>query len=248
LLIPLLGTHRHFDPEKYRHKTVCLAWEPNERGADIGYNIGAMTPYVEQSFPKMIPLRMGIDTNIFYDQELPKSDNLVIGFVGKPHNPRRLFKEVILPLKDIPGIELKIFVQEQLHQQDIDFCGGEEFRKRICGVQRQWVGLPNIYNQLDVMIRVDADMGYSFPCVEAIACGVPIITSDSGIDKQLTDAGCGILIESDKDDFRSWAYNNKEKVAEKYKQAVIRMRNDYVFRNECKQNCLKEIKNWTWDR
>lgn len=249
LIIVTLGSHRHFDGLKYKHKTICLAYEPNERGCDQSFMVGAMTPYVEPTFSNMTSLRMGIDTNIFYPYPMvKKSDKLQIGFVGKPHNPRRMFKDVILPLKDIEGVDLQIYVQESLFQQDVDFCGGEEFRKRVKGVHRQWVGLPNVYNQLDVMIRVDCDMGYSFPCIEAIACGVPIITSDSGIDKQLTEAGCGILIESDKDSFRDWSYGHVQDVAKKYCDAVIKLRDNRNLLSVMSIKTQLEVKNWTWNK
>ena len=81
--------------------------------------------------------------------------------------------------------------------------------------------------------------------MEAAACGVPVIATDSGIDHLITNAGGGILIPGD----RSQHLNNPEITAKNVREAVIKLRDNRNVAEEMGNRGRLEIEmNWTWDK
>ena len=121
---------------------------------------------------------------------------------------------------------------------------GEHLMPYVVGGDKRWTGMPNIYNRMDVLLRIDQDPAYSFPTLEAAACGVAIIATDSGIDHLITKAGGGILITGD----RSQHMNTPEITAERVKEKVIFLRDNRDVAKEMGRKGREEIeRNWTWD-
>jgi len=249
LIVPLLATHWVVtEREKYRHKIGQIWYQPNEGDADNIAVIGATTPMAQESLRgrDFVSLRFGVDINHFRPLNMAKEDELLhVGMVGNLYNPRRMVPEVIKALKDLEGVRLMLFLGKRpLTLHDMDFLGGMEALKYIVAGEKDWAGLPNIYNRLDVLVRCDSDPGYSFPVLEAAACGVPVIATNSGIDHLITQAGGGLLIGGD----RNYYLNNPTEVGRKVRDAVIFMRDNPRERRKMASDALTEIMyHWKWD-
>lgn len=250
LLFPLLATHWVITmKEKYRHKIAQVWYQPDEADAHEIAVLGAATPFTENSITNrpFHSLRFGIDTELFKPYKMVREDTLLhVGMVGNLLNPRRMTTEIVKALKDVPGIRLMLFLTKRPKtNHDMDFIGGMETMEYIVSGEKIWCGLPNIYNRLDVLIRCDSDPGYSFPVLEAAACGVPVITTDSGVDSIIFEANGGLLIPGN----RQYYLSHPEEVAKKVKEGVIFFRDNREIQKAMGFAGRKEItKNWQWDR
>lgn len=228
-------------PQEYRSKIATVFYEPNEGPQDVAV-VGCTTPMAHVSIEKPHhELKFGVDTNIFKPYSMVREDNLLhVGMVGTLYNARRMVIDLIPVLKKIPGIRIMLFLNmAPRDQKELNDVGGD--LNIIVGGDKKWPGLPNIYNQLDVLIRCDQDQGYSFPVLEAAACKVPIIATNSGIDHIITEAGGGILIPG----IRADHMNHPEVTVEKVKEAVIWMRDNPKKRKQMGVDAWYEIKmNW----
>ena len=102
---------------------------------------------------------------------------------------------------------------------------------------------------MDVLIRIDTSYGYSFPTLEAAACGVPVITTFMGIDHLITEAGGGILILPDLPHKEHWPFQQEEQLVKKIKEAIEFMRDNPKKRKAMGVLGCSEIrKNWTWPK
>ncbi len=249
LVWPILSTHWGItEKDKYRKKT-CLVWyQPNEGNYfDDLAGIAAATPFAKKSLEGKPhhDVFFGVDTNLFQPYGMVREDDLFhVGMVGTLLNPRRITPYMVDALKDVSGIRLMLFPNMTPRtQKELNEIGGR--LDMIISGDKFWPGLPNIYNQLDVLIRPDSDPGYSFPVLEAMACGVPFISTDSGIDRQLADSGAGFLIEGDRASYQA----DLKGLAEKVRRKVIYLRDNIVPRRQMGIAGRREVlENWTWDR
>ena len=230
LIVPLLATHWVVtDKQKYIHKTALIWYQPNEGSYFPGLaGIAATTPLARKSLFNAecykTDVRFGIDTEFFKPLNFEnKSKLLRLGMVGNLYNPRRMTSLVMDVVEEMEGVELKLYVnQRPKTEHDLELIGGRRALKYIVSGEKSYAGLPNIYNQLDVLIRCESDPGYSFPVLEAGACGVPVIATDSGIDHEVTNAGGGILIKGDREKY----LNDEAYVKRELKKAIIFMRDN----------------------
>ena len=251
LVMPILATHWGItERDKYAYKTAIVMYEPGEgRHQDVAV-VGCATPFVEKDCK--VPfhsLRLGIDTEMFKPFPMVREDNLLhVGIVGGHINPRRMIKEAIIPNLDIKGVRFMFFPQNWVNNGgDITKVGGEKFLRRVVAGEKKWVGVPNLYNRMDVLLRCDCSTGYSFPTLEAAACGIAVITTSQGIDRYITKAGGGILLEGGRD-ARYFTFRGEE-LAKKVREAVIFMRDNPEKRKEMGKKGREEIvKNWTWNK
>jgi glycosyltransferase involved in cell wall biosynthesis len=164
--------------------------------------------------------------------------------VGTLGNPRRMVPQIVKALKNVEGIKLELYpTMSPRNQKELDELGGD--LSLIKGGNKTWVGLPNIYNRLDVLIRCDSDPGYSFPVLEAAACGVPVIATDSGIDHLITKVGGGFLIEGD----REYYQHHEDQVMDELVYLVKFLRDNPKTRKKMSALGKYEVKkNWQWDK
>lgn len=249
LIWPLLPTHWQLDHDEYRHKIATVFYSPNEGDFTNIATVGATNPYIEKAFQESgqsyYSLRFGVDTNLFKPYPMVREDNLFhVGMVGTLGNSRRMIQYLAPVLKAIPGVKLMLWLNmSPRSEKELKEVGGD--LNLIMGGDKWWPGLPNIYNQLDVLIRCDQDPGYSFPVLEAAACGVPVIATDCGIDHLITKAGGGILIPGT----RQQHMEQPEITVEAVRKAVLELMNNPKETKKMGIKARKEIeKNWTWDK
>lgn len=254
LIWPLWAGHWGVPIEEYKHKTAVVIYQPGEGHSQGCRAVGAATPIVEKEFSNHnIPftsLRFGIDTNLFYPvpslREGYCCDKLHVGYVGNHANVRHMLKTVISPLRDLEGIHLMLFPHSwQNNGGNFDDWDGQNLMPYVIGGEKRWTGMPNIYNRMNILLRIDQDPAYSFPTLEAAACGVAVVATDSGIDHLIVEAGGGILIEGD----RSRYMGQPEEIAKEVREAVIKLRDNKSMAYQMGMKGRKEIeKNWTWDK
>jgi glycosyltransferase involved in cell wall biosynthesis len=251
LLVPILPSHAGVNILEYKHKTAIVMYEPGEGHSAVAKTLAGATPYADQANyegRKCYPVRFGVDTEIFKPYPMLREDDLLhVGIVGSLGTPRRMIEQVIKPLFDLEGVRIMLFPSPWINNggepEVIEKLGGMEFIKRCVSGNKRGVGVANMYNQLDVLIRCDASYGYSFPVMEAAACGVPVIATDCGIDHFITEAGGGILIEGNPLNY----INNHEELRDKVREAVIWMRDHPRKRKAMGKAGREEIlKNWRW--
>jgi glycosyltransferase involved in cell wall biosynthesis len=157
-----------------------------------------------------------------------------------------MLKTVISPLRNLEGIHLILFPTSWQNNGGVfSEWDGEHLMPYVVGGSKLWTGMPNIYNRMDVLLRIDQDPAYSFPTLEAAACGVPVICTNSGIDHLITQAGGGILIPGDRDQHLFHPEITAERVMEK----VIFLRDNRDVAVEMGKNGHNEIViNWKWDK
>ena len=248
LLWPLWPGAWHLDHDKYAHKVATVFYCPVEGPHDVAV-VGASTPLVEASCEQSnIPyhsLRFGVDTNLFAPYKMEREDDLLhVGYIGNHANVRHMVGTVISSLRDLEGIRLMLFPHSWVNNggtwTDWD---GENMVKYVVGGNKLWTGIPNIYNRMDVLLRMDQDPAYSFPTQEAAACGVPVIATNTGIDHQFADAGAATLIPGD----RNYYMNNVDDVAQKVREAVIELRDNPEQRRVMGNYGRSFVENsWQW--
>lgn len=201
-------------PQIPQHKIVKIMYEGHE-----GYGVHPDNPVVGACTPKMVKfcqswldrpkdnvftLKYGIDTDIFQPLPLVRKDNdFHIGFVGGIENPRKMFKELIAPLADIPG--------SRLLTSDLQCQMGEI---------RNWFGMPNFYNQLDLLVHAAKFEGFCLPFLEAAACGVPIVSTNVGCIRDFEHAGGAKVINMR---LRGGYMQNQERVGKSLREHVLQL-------------------------
>lgn len=254
LIMPMLATHWGVTQrDKYAHKTAIIFYEPGEGRWQGVAVVGGTTPEAEKLGVdvKVHSLRFGIDTKLFTPFPMVREDNLLhVGVVGTHINPRRQILEGMVPLFDMPGVRFMFFPSSWVNNGgDLNKVGGKEFLKRVVTGDKYWPGLPNIYNRMDVLLRIDNSFGVSFPTLEAAACGIPVITTYQGIDHLITEAGGGILILPDPPHEKRWPFNEEEQLIKKVKEAIEFMRDNPAKRKLMgKMGRLEIERGWQWPK
>lgn len=163
----------------------------------------------------------GVDTE-FYRPAMaeapPKTAGvLTVGWAGSLTNhgsEHRGVREVIAPAVEAAGAELQLAVRE------------EKWRNRE--------EMLEFYRSLDVYVCASRSEGTPNPCLEAAACGLPVITTRVGNMPELIREGeNGFFIERDVDD-----------LAEK----IGRLRDDPELRSRMGQAARASIEAWDWPR
>lgn len=248
LIYPQFDSHWFLDPpEKYAHKVVNVQFEP---GGTRFKTVGACTSEpVHKSFPHDFHLRYGVDTELFKPFPQPKDDRLHVGFMGNIQTPRRYMKELFIPLHTLEGVKIDIYPTTWLphtRPDEIELMGGQTVVDNLVDGDKWWSGLPNLYNRMDVYVRCDINAGYQYSLVEAAACGVPIVTTDPGMGKEICDQGGGLYVECDDG---NWAPDVLEKLSNDIREAVEILRDTPLVRKTMGKEGRKFVEeNYTWDK
>lgn len=221
LIYPHFDSH-WFLPEKYAHKVVNVQFEPG--GTKFPTVAACTSDPVHKSFKHDHHLRFGVDTELFQPFPQPKDKKLHVGFMGNIQTPRRYMKELFMPIEKLAGVKLDIYPTTWsmgTRPDEIELMGGQAVLDNIEDGDKWWSGLPNLYNRMDVYARLDINAGYQFSLLEAAACGVPIVTTDPGVGKEICDAGGGVYVECEEG---NWQPEVLEDLAKTIRGAVIMLR------------------------
>jgi len=217
-----------------QHKIVKVIYEAHEChgvhpdnplvGGTYKYVVDFSKDWLQRD--KVMVLEFGIDTELFKPLPLKREDDLFhIGFVGGITNQRKMFPEVVEPLKNIKGSKLMISSSWE------------------GTVIRQWHGMPNFYNQLDVLVIGSAAEGFCLPFLEAASCGLPIVSTDVGAIKEFP----GKLVVKRK--MNGHIMENTGDVLNELKTHLEYLRDHPKERKAMGQANREEVlKNWTWEK
>lgn len=261
LLIPLLPTHPTVDMQKYGYKTAAILWEPREGIWNQCKWCAATTPLAVKAmendgYTKYTPATPGIDTELFKPVYFAREDSkLHVGVICCFHNPRHRVKEVILPLLGIEGVEFDFYVRNFWPDRDNDTieAGGKDFLSHVRDGNKTWPGVANTYNRMDVLLKVDADPGLTFPIMEAAASGKPFIATNVGIEGEFANEGAGIVINADAPDadgnHRGWYIGHVKETIDRIKLAIEFMRDEPLVRNVMgKRGREYMLEKYTWEK
>lgn len=253
LLWAMWGGHWAVPMDEYAHKMAVVVYQHGEARTNGCAVVGAATPIVEGHMRDFnipyVSLRFGVDTNLFYPVPALREgyccDKLHVGYVGNHANTRHMLKSVISPLRNMKGIHLMLFPASWVNNGGVfSEWDGDNLLPYVVGGDKLWTGMPNVYNRMDVLLRIDQDPAYSFPTLEAAACGVPVIATNSGIDHLITGVGGGILIPGD----REQHLFHPEITAKHVWDAVEYIRDHRDKGKAMGKKGREEIeKNWTWN-
>ena len=94
--------------------------------------------------------------------------------------------------------------------------------------------MPNLYRKLDVFVCTSAAEGTPYPVLEAMACGIPIVSTDVGIVPEV----CGGLQKP---------FIIHDGTVEKFVEAVSDLLRDRPLRQRIgKENCMRALE-WSWE-
>lgn len=253
LIVPMLATHWGItERDKYAHKVGIVMYEPGEVKHQDVKVVGCTTPVVEKECnPPYHSLRFGIDTDLFKPLRFQKQDDLLhVGMIGTNINPRRQILEIAPLFDSIPGVKFDFYPASWINNGgDLNRMGGDIYLRNVVTGDKYWPGLPNIYNRMDVLLRIDNSYGYSFPTLEAAACGVPVITTYQGIDHLITENGGGFTILPDPPHELRWPFNEEEQLIRKVREKIEWMRDNSWERKQMgKMGREIILQNWTWEK
>jgi phenylacetate-coenzyme A ligase PaaK-like adenylate-forming protein/2-polyprenyl-3-methyl-5-hydroxy-6-metoxy-1,4-benzoquinol methylase/glycosyltransferase involved in cell wall biosynthesis len=159
----------------------------------------------------------GVDTKFFTPaSERQANQKLRVGWAGSitNHGDTRGYHDLILPATSaVEGVELAVAARE------------DKWRNRD--------EMLEFYRSLDVYICASAAEGTPNPCLEAAACGVPLLTTRVGNMPELIEDGKnGLFIERDINDI---------------KNKLIVLRDNPDLRLKMSAEILKSIKEWDWE-
>ena len=240
LIYPQFDTHWFLDEEKYKHKIINVQFESGTRYPTIA--ACTSQPVCKKMAEHKHHLRFGVDTELFKPFKQLKDDKFHIGFMGNIQTPRRYMKELVIPLADLEGIKLDIYPTTWVKPRDdeLENMGGAKVVENIVGGDKWLSGLPNLYNRMDAYIRADINPGYQFSLLEAASCGIPIITTDPGIGKEICDAGGGIYVQCEEG---NWEPPVLEDLSNRIKEAVSKIDKDMGIKG---RSFVKQ--NYTWEK
>lgn len=125
----------------------------------------------------------GVDIEIFKPREKIKRETFNLGCTGNiGSNKNQLF--LIKALRDLPAsIHLHLFGnQDELYREKIDeyielysLSGRVHFNSFVANSD-----IPNVYRNIDLFVLASLNEGLPVSILEAMACGVPALSSDSG--------------------------------------------------------------------
>lgn len=180
----------------------------------IGVPCRSLQMYLKKNNISAFYTPYGIDPDLFYPKQFPKNKQLVVGFAGNPMLSIKGLADFIQPaVEAVEGVELKtalLGAKMLTHADMVDF-----------------------YNSIDLLVCMSKSETGPMPVMEAMACGVPVISTSVGLVPEIVTNGVdGIIVDRDTNKLIHWLehfVNNRESI------------------NILGQRALKTIQQkWTW--
>jgi len=201
-----------------------------------------------------IPEDKVVVTHCGYDKIfIPISDKIVLNKVKEKYNlPKRfiLYVGAIQPRKNISAL-LRAYaglIKEKKLDYQLVFTSGTGWKNKdiftLIGELEikdnvKFLGyipesdLPCVYSLADFFVYPSFYEGFGMPALEAMACGCPVITSNtSSLPEVIGDAG--IMIDP---------YSMKE-----LEDAMLRLAKDSLLRGEMREKGFKRVKMFSWEK
>lgn len=244
LIYPHFDSH-WFLPDEYAYKVVNVQFEPGAPRFKTAAVAGTSQPVMDSLPENAFNLRFGVDTELFKPFPQPKDNRFHVGFMGNVQTPRRYTKELVVPLMSVVGAKIDIYptTWPATREDELERMGGQAIVENVVDGDKWWSGLPNLYNRMDAYLRCDINPGYQFSLLEAAACGVPIVTTDPGVGKEICDAGGGVYVECKDGD---WEPEVLKELSNRLRQAVESVQEHPDMMGRAGRKFVEE--NYTWDK
>lgn len=171
----------------------------------------------------------GVDLNLYKPQNLERFENvdkIIVGWVG---NSEFIDSDNDTDLKGLNSIIIPAI--EELKEEGYNISLKTADRKN--GVIKQ-EDMPDYYKELELYVCASKTEGTPLPVLEAMACGVPIVSTDVGIVKEALGNEQSNYILSER---------SKEELKNKIKDLC---ENSQKLKMLSKEN-LEQIKKWSWE-
>jgi len=127
------------------------------------------------------PIPTGIDIKLFSPKHRPPGEKFTIGYAGR-----------YAPIK---GVSILIKIIEALPDVDFLIAGFDNFKRYLPNNAKclGWIPLhdmPDFYNNIDALILPSLSEGSPLVCLEAYACGKPVIANYNVITPEFPKHGC----------------------------------------------------------
>jgi len=247
--IPLIYVANHTYAQQFKHlkrPIYTFLMRLEKKGYNLSKKIIAISSTTKDSLVKdygisprkieVIPV--GIDTNVFRPLKIKKIPNSML-YVGRLHERKGLpylIKAIKTVRKEIPNLKLYIIGDGNLRSPLQENIKGENLSDNIIFLGKvSEEELIKWYNKVEVFVLPSLFEGFGIVCVEAMACGIPVIgTRVPGIVDIIKNRKNGILIPS----------KNSKKLA----NAIIGLLKDEKLRQLLGENGKKEvIERFDWD-
>lgn len=163
--------------------TVDEVWTTSEWGRGVFHNCGVTTPV--QVVPE------GVDTNEFYPPDRPQPSSGTFRFLAVAKFEARknfegLFRAFARAFRPSEAVELLVHCGHRFSEAQnpfrllVDLNVGPHAPIRFsepCGTTRDMLRL---YHSADVFVLPTRGEGWGLPIIEAMACGLPVITTGIG--------------------------------------------------------------------
>lgn len=125
----------------------------------------------------------GVDTSVFVPNRGRRDREFTVGFSGNnAHDWNKGINEIIVPAAKKVGVNLKVAMRKD-------------------GSYLKYKDMPSFYHGIDCYICASSSEGFGLSVVEAGACGIPVISTKTGISVDLIENGVdSFLVDRTVDD------------------------------------------------
>lgn len=171
----------------------------------------------------------GVDLQLYKPINLERFDNIdtiTIGWVGNSKFKDSENDDDLKGLRKIIKPAIEELIQEGYNIQT-KFADRNE---RLIPQEK----MPEYYSQIDMYVCASKTEGTPMPIIEAMACGVPVISTDVGIAQEaLGDLGRKSIL--------------KERTKQALKDKIIEIINNKQILKEISKENLEKVKEWSWE-